>query len=91
MKISNNYVMVEKIKDPVVEGEFKVVEVQDNFVYKGKIKMMPESQPIYLGDTLVTVGDIVWFAKYSPDTHEIEFDGQKVKLVAVKDLLMADK
>lgn len=91
MKISNNYVMVEKVVDPIVEGEFKVVEVQDNFVYKGRVKMKPDSQPIYLGDTPIAVGDVVWFAKYSPDTMELEVEGVKVKLVAVKDLLLLDK
>lgn len=91
MKISNNYVMVEKVVEEVKEGEFKVVEIQDSFVYKGKVKMKPDSQPIYIGDTPVAVGDIVWFAKYSPDTMEVDYEGDKVKLVAVKDLLMIDK
>lgn len=83
--------MVEKLVDPVVEGEFKVIEMQDSFVYKGKVKMVPSTQPVYLGDTQVFSGSVVWFAKYSPDTQEIDWEGEKVKLVAIKDLLLINK
>jgi co-chaperonin GroES (HSP10) len=35
----------------------------------------------------VAVGDTVLFAKYSPDTHEIEHEGKKYKVVEVSDIL----
>lgn len=85
MQISNKYVVVEKLEEEVKEG-FKSVEVQDNYVYKGKVTQIPET-PVYMGNKPVTVGDIVLFIKYSPDTHEIDLDGKKVKFVAISDLL----
>jgi len=84
MQISNKYVVVEKLEEEAKEG-FKTVDVQDNYVYKGRIAEI--NQPIYLGNTVLEVGSIVLFAKYSPDTHEIDLDGKKVKFVAITDLL----
>ncbi len=85
MQISNNYVAVQKVEEVEKEG-FQAVEVQDNFVYKGKISHLPEA-PVYLGNKQCAVGDIVLFHKYSPDTVEIEEGGQKYKFVKVVDLL----
>ncbi len=86
MEISVNYCLVKKIEEPVKEG-FKTVEVQDSFVYKGQIVKLPSSQPAYLGDRRLVVGDIVLFAKYSPDTIEVELEGEKQKFVKLTDLL----
>jgi len=85
MQISNNYIVVTKLEEEAKEG-FKAVEVQDNYVYKGKVTHIPEA-PVYMGNKPVTVGDVVLFAKYSPDTHEIDVDGKKVKFVATNDIL----
>ncbi len=82
MQISNKYIVVEKIEEPKQEG-FKTVEVQDNYVYKGKVK-----QGGFITNTMtVKEGDTVLFAKYSPDTHEIDLEGKKVKFVAIDDIL----
>jgi len=85
-KISNQYVLVEKIDEPVVEG-FQTVEVQDSFVYKGKIIKMPSDQPMYLDNDKLAMGDVIIFAKYSPDTVEIDLDGRKLKFVKLSDVL----
>jgi len=85
MRLNNNYILVEKYDEPKEEG-FKTVEVQDNFVYKGRVKQIPEV-PIYMGNDHIKVGDIIMFAKYSPDTHEIEVDGKKLKFVSQYDIL----
>ena len=85
-EISINYVLVKKLEEEKKEG-FQAVEVQDNFVYKGVIVQIPRSQPVYLGDNHLAVGDVVMFAKYSPDTHEIELEGVKHKFVKISDLL----
>lgn len=85
MQISNNYIVVEKLEEEVKEG-FKAVEIQDNYVYKGKATHVPEA-PVYMGNKPVMIGDVVLFAKYSPDTHEIDLDGKKVKFVATSDIL----
>lgn len=85
-EISVNYVLVKKLEEEKKEG-FQAVEVQDNFVYRGVIVQLPKSQPVYLGDDHLKVGDVVMFAKYSPDTHEIELEGVKHKFVKITDLL----
>ncbi len=86
MQVSNNYIVVEKVTEAPKEGEFRVVEVQDDFIYKGKVKLVGEA-PVFMGNKRVLPGDVVLFAKYSPDTHEIEHEGEKLKFVAVADVL----
>ncbi len=86
MHISINYVVVEKLEVPKKEGEFEAVQVEDDFVYKGKVSHVPEG-PAWIGNHQLRVGDVVIFAKYSPDSHEITVDGKKLRFVAVKDLL----
>ena len=86
MKISVNHVVVEKVEEPVVEG-FQAVEIQDSFVYKGKIVNVPVSQPVFVGDDRLAIGDVIMFAKYSPDTVEVEIEGVKKKFVKVSDIL----
>ena len=85
-KISNQYVLVEKVDEPVAEG-FKTVEVQDSFVYKGKIVKMPADQPMYMDNDKLAMGDVIIFAKYSPDTVEIDIEGKKLKFVKLLDIL----
>lgn len=85
MQISNKYIVVEKLEEEAKEG-FKTVDVQDNYVYKGKVTHIPEA-PVFMGNKQVTQGDTVLFTKYSPDTHEIDLEGKKVKFVSVSDIL----
>ena len=79
--INANYVIVEKIKEEQEDG-FVAVEVQDSFVYKGKIKEIPQV-PLYVDNHALSVGDVVMFAKYSPDTHEVDGD----KFIKAVDIL----
>ena len=82
MKALNfKYIIVEKLEEKKGEG-VQMVEVQDCFTYKGRVKQVPEI-PVCVSNHQVTPGDIVIFAKYSPDTHEIEKD----KFVKVEDIL----
>lgn len=85
MKVSNNYIAVEKIEEPATEG-FQKVEVQDSFTYKGRVVEIPEA-PVYMGNDRLVPGDCILFAKYSPDTHEIEEGGKKIKFVSTRDIL----
>lgn len=85
MFISNNYVCVEKPEEPVKEG-FQTVDIQDSSTFKGKVKFIPEA-PIYMGNKQVTIGDTILFAKYSPNTHDIEHGGLKLKFVSTGDIL----
>ncbi len=91
MKILGNRVLVSPIEKEKTEG-FQTVQVQDSFVYMGKIEKLgqdvlgeykhfkEEAPPLH-------IGDIIIFAKYSPDTSEIEHEGKKFKSVKVEDVL----
>jgi len=85
MKILGNRILVSKVEEEKKEG-FQTVEVQDSFVNKGKVEQIGvafESEFI----NPVEVGNIVLFAKYSPDTQEIEHEGKKMKIIRVEDVL----
>lgn len=86
MQISNNYIAVEKVEDEVKEGEYQAVQVQDSSTYKGKVVYIPEA-PVYIGNKMVMLGSVVLFAKGSPDTHDIEHEGKKLKCVKTTDIL----
>ena len=85
MKISAEYIAVKKAEQEKKEG-FQTVDVVDNFVFKGEIVMLPEV-PVYVSNDLLSVGRVVIFKKYSPDTVEIDVEGQKLKFVKVCDIL----
>lgn len=86
MYISVHYVAVEKIETEKKEGAFETVAVTDDFVYRGRVVQVPEC-PTFVDNHALKTGDTVLFAKYSPDTHEIEQDGKKIKFVSLKDIL----
>lgn len=90
-----------KIEEPKKEG-FQSVEVQDSFVYKGKIEQIgipqnvdrhtiqfptPSGSVAMITEPILKEGDTVLFAKYSPDTQEIEHEGVKYKIVNMEDVL----
>lgn len=81
MKILGNRVLVSRIAEEVKEG-FNAVDVVDSFINIGKIEM--------LGDGCncgILVGNTIMFAKYSPDTQEVELEGKKMKIINVDDIL----
>jgi len=78
LKILGNRVLLSKVEKEKKEGEFEEVEVQDSFVYKGRVEQ--------LGGGLqgeIQIGSIVHFAKYSPHTHDIE----DMKAVRLEDII----
>lgn len=83
MKILGNRILVSKVEDEVKDGGFQTVEVQDNFVNKGKVEQVPD----YTNIDWIKAGDVILFAKYSPDTQEIEHEGKKMKIVRIEDVL----
>lgn len=85
MNILNGYLLVDKLPKKESEG-FEVVDTQDDFVYKGKV-IAGASDITFYG---FKVGDVITFAKYSPDTHEIDFEGRKVKFVKATDVLAVE-
>lgn len=84
MKILGNRVLVSKVEEEKKEG-FQTVEVQDSFVYKGRVEQI-ECVP-YVMDTGLKAGDIILFTKYSPDAYEVEEGGKKMKIMPVTDIL----
>lgn len=83
MKILGNRILISRIEKPKTEG-FQSVEVQDNFVNKGKVEIISEECVTLFN---INKGDIILFAKYSPDTQEIEHEKQKMKIINVDDIL----
>ncbi len=86
MAISNQYVKVKRVPPKRAEGEFSVVEAQDDFVHSGQVTELP-GEPVYVSNRQVMLGDVVRFARYSSDTHESEDAGERVKFVARADIL----
>lgn len=80
--INIKYILVEKIEEEKGDG-IQMVEIQDEFIYKAKVKLVPEI-PVFVGNTQVEIGNTVIFAKYSPDTHEYQ---KTEKFVRVDDVL----
>lgn len=82
MKILGNRVLVSRIEVPKPEG-YQTVEVQDSSVYKGKVEQIGTEFSL----SLDIVGMTIIFVKHSPDTQEIEYEGQTMKVVLVSDIL----
>ena len=82
MQISQDYIVVEKVEEEK-KGEFQTVQIQDSSTYKGRIKQIS----VVIPGLEAKVGDVVLFAKYSPDTHDIEIEGEKLKFVKINDVL----
>ena len=74
-------VLVTKVQEEIKEGGFEAVKIQDSFVFKGKIELVGNDV------TVANIGDIVLFAKYSPDTQEVDYNGQEAKIIITKDIL----
>lgn len=89
MKILGNRVLVSRIEEEKKEG-FTTVAVQDDFIYRGRIEEVSHVAAYVTHEQAVMdlkKGDIIIFAKYSPDTHEVDIDGKKYKSVAIPDIL----
>lgn len=99
IKILGNRIILSKVEDTEDDG-FGVVKVQDSFVNKGKVEQIGSELSIqhmfggtsgvgvaHIEPTSINIGDIVLFAKYSPDTQEIEHEGKDYKIVSISDVL----
>jgi len=85
MDIASTRILVRKAKQAEQEG-FRTVEPTDDFIYKGEVVKLP-CDTVYISNRVVSIGDVVLFAKYSPDTIEIDVEGEKMKFVMIADLL----
>jgi len=84
-------VLVSRLEEEKKEG-FQTVEIQDSFLYKGKVEQIgTEIAPMWDGTAIVAPalveGVIVYFAKYSPHTQEIDVEGKKMKVVRLEDII----
>lgn len=86
MKILGNRILVSKVGEEKKDG-FQTVDVQDSFVYKGKVEIIGAIKSFHSPDLTPNLGDTVLFAKYSPDTQEVDHEGKKMKIVSVDDIL----
>lgn len=86
MSISTNRITVTKYEEPPSTEEFDTVQIQDSSIYKGVVHQLPDV-PVYVSNHQLVLGDVVLFAKYSPDTHEIEDNGIKKKFINTEDIL----
>lgn len=82
MRILGNRVLVSRVEEEKKDG-FQTVEVQDSFVYKGKIEILSQEA----ADKGFNLYHTVLFTKYSPDTQEIDHEGQKMKIIKIEDIL----
>ncbi len=90
MQILGDRVLVSRLEEEKKEG-FQTVELQDSFLYKGKVEQIgTDIGPMWDGTTIVSQpvaeGVTVYFAKYSPHTQEI--NGMKV--VRLEDIIAVE-
>lgn len=91
MKVLGNRLLVSRVEDEKKDG-FQTVEVQDNFIYKGKVEQVGEDTGMVWTGTaiqqpLIQEGAIVLFAKYSPHSQDVEHEGQRMKIIRMEDVL----
>lgn len=101
MKIIGDRVLVERVEKEQSDG-FETVDVLDDFVCKGRIVQVGEPIHRGWGMTVtvatglgqgdpekddLAVGNVILFAKFSPDTQEVKVDGKELKTVATSDII----
>lgn len=93
MIVLGNRILVSKAEEEKKEGGFETVEVQDSFLYKGKVEqvgsnpMMLSSSTVSVFDPIIKEGAVVLFAKYSPHTQTIKHEGVDMKIIRLEDVL----
>lgn len=97
MIILGDRILVSRIEEEKKEG-FQTIEVQDSFLYKGKIEMIGQGCEIapaatWTGSAIESieppfnVGSVVMFAKYSPHTQTINVEGVDMKVIRIDDVI----
>lgn len=91
MKILGNRILVSRIKEEEVkEGEFEKVQVQDDFLYKGKVEQIgveSEYNGTSVARPIIERENVVLFAKYSPHTQSVTVEGEEMKVVRMEDVI----
>ena len=86
VKILGNRILLSKVEVPETDG-FKAVEIQDDFVFKGKVEQIGIELDEVVKTLGLNLGDTVMFRKYSPDTEDVEIEGKKMKVVDLEDVI----
>lgn len=91
MKVLGNRLLVSRVEDEKKDG-FQTVEVQDNFIYKGKVEQVGEDTGMMwtgtsIAEPPIKAGSVVLFAKYSPHSQDVEYEGQRMKIIRMEDVL----
>lgn len=101
MIVLGNRILVSKVEEEKKEG-FQTVEVQDSFLYKGKVEQVGDGVaevPEYTmneGGTSSTFvrnkpkfekGTVVLFTKYCPHTQSITHEGTDYKVIRMEDVI----
>lgn len=84
--LSTKYILVKRLEEMHPADAFNVVEIQDSFTFKGEVVRIPEC-PIFIDNLQLAIGDSVLFPKYSPDSHEVDYEGQKMKMIRSEDIM----
>ena len=84
MIILGNRILISKVEEEKKDG-FQTVEVQDSFLYKGKVEQIGNGFSISEGP--IKEGDTILFAKYSPSTQSIQHEGKDYKVISVDDVI----
>lgn len=84
MKLLGNRVLVKREPKAETTG-FAEVKAIDDFTCRGIVHGVGDEVEL-----AVSPGDIVLFAKFSPDTFTVDFDGEDMKSVLVSDIIAID-
>lgn len=90
MIVLGNRILVSKVEEEKKEG-FQTVEVQDSFLYKGKVEQVGSDNYAGTGYTTdqsrLQPGVVVLFTKYSPHTQSITHEGVDYKVIRMEDVI----
>ena len=89
MIVLGNRILVSKVEEEKKEG-FQTVEVQDSFLYKGKVEQIGSGATV-LGTSCtepsLNINSIVLFTKYCPHTQSITHEGVDYKIIRMEDVI----
>lgn len=86
IQILGNRILVSRIEEPKQTG-FEAVAPTDSFLYKGMIEAVGTGELNQTDHVPMKAGELVLFAKYSPDTQEVMVGDELMKIISTEDVL----
>lgn len=86
MDLLGNRVLVRREPEAKSEG-FQAVKAVDDFTSRGVIAGIGDEVDTVRQGRRIEVGQTVVFARFSPDTHTVQVDGEDMKSVLVSDII----